>query len=133
MRWSTVIGCSAGVIGLLGTATLALSYFSPAKEPRLIGDWFDGALSFAMLLLSYPLAASREWARRVLIVVLVLSAVGTFVLVFATFATQHWAYARIQMLMWAFTHAAIVGVAILVLVHRDIRREFHAQDVATNV
>jgi hypothetical protein len=131
MRWSVLIGWSAGALGLLSAFTVGLTYLSPANEPPLIGDWFDGGIGLAMLLLSYPLCAAREWARRVLIGILVLSAVGTACLVLVTFVTQHWAYARIQMSVWAITHAAIIATAILVLAHRDVRREFNAQHVAT--
>jgi len=65
--WPKIIAAMVGGVGLSGI----FSAWSPVFEPRLFSsvecDWRVLLGSAVLLVISYPLATGRDWARRVLL------------------------------------------------------------------
>lgn len=65
--WSKIIAALVGGVGLSGV----FSAWSPVFEPQLFSsvecDWHVLIGSAILLVISYPLATGREWARRTLL------------------------------------------------------------------
>ena len=86
--WPKIVAILVGGLGLSGLFSAWSPSFS-GQHPKIIFDWRIVAISAALLLLSYLLASGREWARRILLLAVILF--GAFLLLrygMQTFATR---------------------------------------------
>jgi hypothetical protein len=73
--WPKIIALVVGGIGVSGVFSAWPVTFS-AERTWIACDWRVMAVSAVLLIMSYPLATGREWARRILLVAIILIGVS---------------------------------------------------------
>ena len=124
MRWNIVIGVATAVCALVQLAMTAVGYFNPDGLSAGYGDMLFSAVALLALLLSYPLLRGQNWARVSLVILLSLCAIGVALLVPFLFIANHWIYTRLAIALSGLFTVCVIVSFIVVLLHRDVRRDF---------
>jgi peptidoglycan/LPS O-acetylase OafA/YrhL len=133
MRWNRLLGMLVAALGITQLIRATLDYFlsdyaTPVSAPYwYYTDIVPNALAIVALLLSYSLIRGHDWARRILVAIV--CCCGVAIIVSAAVPDRgHWDYFRLASALAGLPWLLVVCFTIFILLHPDVRRDFHRDE-----